>query len=476
MRKRLMLLLMVLMMVLVACGNAVSPETEDAAGTAVSEAGEAADAAADAAAEAADDAEAAVDEAMDDAEEAMDDAEEAVDDAMSGDAMANCEADELGCVTVAPGEAVNIAYALVISGPNEPLGRDSANGVEMAVEAFGELDGHPINIIVGDDGCSPEGGQTVAQRLTADESIVGIIGTSCSSAANTAIPLVTQAGMVMISPSNTAPALTAEDRGDEYAGYLRTAHNDLFQGRVAADFAYNELGARTAATIHDGSIYADSLQQVFADRFAELGGEVVAQEAVNVGDTDMRSVLTNIASNAPEVLYYPVFTAEAGFITSQAKEVSGLEDTILMSADGAFSPDFIKAAGDAAVGMYQSGPYVASADYDAFIEAHVEKYGTVPPSGFHAHAYDATMILLNAVKEVAGMGEDGTLYIPRTALRDAVYATKDYAGLTGTLSCDQNGDCATGEALAIFELTEDVVSDPDNNFPPAAIYQPGTGE
>ena len=86
---------------------------------------------------------------------------------------------------------------------------------------------------------------------------------------------------------------------------MRTAHNDKVQGKAVAEFAYNELGARTAATIHDGSPYAEQLQQVFADVFAEMGGTIVAQEAVNVGDTDMRPVLTSIAVNSPDFLYYP---------------------------------------------------------------------------------------------------------------------------------------------------------------------------
>ncbi len=110
------------------------------------------------------------------------------------------------------------------------------------------------------------------------------------------MPTISDAGLVMISPSNTAPALT-DPEGTWKAGYFRTAHNDKFQGRVAAEFAYNELGARTAATIHDGSPYADQLQQVFVDTFTSLGGTITFQGAVNVGDTDMRTILTTVAAD-----------------------------------------------------------------------------------------------------------------------------------------------------------------------------------
>ena len=93
--------------------------------------------------------------------------------------------------------------------------------------------------------------------------------------------------------------LTNPSHPDHYAGYFRTAHNDLFQGRIAADFAYNQLKVTSAATIHDGSPYAKSLQQVFADNFKKFGGTITTQEAVNVGDTDFKPVLTKIASGKP---------------------------------------------------------------------------------------------------------------------------------------------------------------------------------
>jgi branched-chain amino acid transport system substrate-binding protein len=386
------------------------------------------------------------------------------------DEMYTCE-DALGCVEIPAGEPIKLASALVISGENASLGLDSQNGVELAIEARGQIKGHDVTLVKEDDGCSPEGGQTVGQRIAADTTIVAAIGTSCSGAARSAIPLITGAGLTMISPSATAPDLTGDARAAEYAGFLRTAHNDSFQGAVAAQFAYNELGARTAATIHDGSVYAESLQQVFADEFTALGGTITNQEAVNVGDTDMTSVLTTIGANAPDILYFPTFTAESAFITTQAADAEGLEETALMSADGSFSIDYVKNAGAAAENVYLSGPFVQGAAYDEFVAAHETKYGTKPPSGFHAHAYDAANILMNAIDAVS-VEAGGTLYIPRQALRDAVYATSGFEGLTGVLACQPTGDCATGEALAVFQLTPEIASDPDANWPPAPIFQP----
>jgi branched-chain amino acid transport system substrate-binding protein len=285
------------------------------------------------------------------------------------------------------------------------------------------------------------------------------------------MPLISQAGMVMISPSNTNPDLTDPNHSDHHAGYYRTAHNDLFQGRIAAEFAYNELGVRSVATIHDGSPYAESLQRVFAEVFAELGGEVTAQEAINVGDTDMGPVLTTIAAGAPELIYFPIFEPESNLVASKAKETSGLENTILMSADGSFADTFPEATGSAAVDMYLSGPYVDvnNAAYGEFLQKWADQFGGVPPSGFHAHAYDATNIILNAIEAVAVVDEDGTVHVGRQALRDYIYALKGYAGLTGNLTCDANGDCATGEALGVFKLSQAEV---DGAWPPPVFWQP----
>ncbi|MCO6449341.1 MAG: branched-chain amino acid ABC transporter substrate-binding protein, partial [Caldilineales bacterium] len=308
--------------------------------------------------------------------------------------------DPIGCVEIGPDDPVHMAYMLSVSGATAFLGEDSRGGIEIAIDdRGGELLGHEIELSGEDSLCSAEGGQAAAQKVAVDPSIIGVVGTNCSSAATAALPVLSPAGLVLISPSNTSPILTNDDPatgGVWQPGYYRTAHNDLFQGRVAAEYAYNELGARSAATIHDGSTYADSLQQVFADTFAELGGEVTFQGAVNVGDTDMRPILTDIASNPPDVLYFPIFEPEGPLITAQSSDVAGLENTILMGADGLLTDSFPESAGSNAVGMYLSGPFVSGDVYGAFLAKWDAKYGGTPPSGFHAHAYDATNMLLDA--------------------------------------------------------------------------------
>jgi len=379
--------------------------------------------------------------------------------------------DAIGCVDVAAGDPIHIAYALTVSGATATLGEDSRGAIEIAIDDVGaELLGHPLELSGEDTLCNAEGGQAAGTKLAADPSIVGIIGTNCSSEARAAMPLISAAGMTMISSSNTNPDLTNPEHPDHWPGYFRTAHNDLFQGRIAAEFAYGVLGLRTAATIHDGSPYAESLQQVFSDNFVALGGTVTAQEAVNVGDTDMTGVLTSIAAGSPEILYFPIFEPEGGFVADQAKGTPGLEDTILMGADGLLADTFPENAGTAAVGMYLSGPYVAGADYTNFLAKWTAKFGGVPPSGFHAFAYDATNMLFQAIEAVATVDADGAVHVPRQALRDYLYNLRDFPGLTGNLSCDVNGDCATGEALGVFQLTDAEVT--GGNWPPAVTWTP----
>jgi branched-chain amino acid transport system substrate-binding protein len=276
------------------------------------------------------------------------------------DPDAVCAADAKGCVEVAEGDPLRIASALTISGDTAFLGNDSQYGIEIAIQDRPEVAGHEVELVKEDAGCSDAAtGQTAAQAIVADPSIVSVIGTSCSRTAVPAMPVLAEAGLVMISPSNTAPSLTDPD-SEDFGGpfYFRTAYNDQVQGAAVAKFACEELGVASAATIHDGSPYAEQLQQVFVDQFAEqCDGVTTAQEAINVGDTEFRNLLESIAADSPELLYFPIFDPEGPLITQQAQDVEGLADTILMGSDGIKDQGFLDTAGDVAeaVGMYFSG-------------------------------------------------------------------------------------------------------------------------
>ena len=361
-----------------------------------------------------------------------------------GDPTAVCEADEFGCIELAEGDPMTMGTAMVITGPDETLGLDSQYGAEVARTLRPEIAGHEVEFNHQDDGCNTEGGTAAARALLSEENIVAVIGTSCSSAGIPAAEILSAEGIMLVSSSNTAPSLTAPDTHQPF--YARTAHNDSIQGAAMAQFVCEELGLTTAATIHDGSAYADQLAAVFREEFtAQCGGEITAEEAIGPEDTDFSGVLGNIAADAPEFLYYPIFVAAGALVTQQARETAGLEDTTLAGSDGIFSPDWLAAAGDAAEGVYLSGPDLAFAGdfYEAeFLPAYTDVSGESEPiSVFHAHAFDAYNMLADAIEAVA-ITADGTTYIPRTALRDAFFATDGYEGITGSLTCSETGDCA----------------------------------
>ena len=374
-------------------------------------------------------------------------------DGGGGGTAADCDADEFGCIELAEGDVLTLGTAMVITGPDESLGLDSQYGAEVARSLRPEIAGHEVEFNHQDDGCNTEGGTAAARALLSEENIAGVIGTSCSSAGIPAAEILSAEGIMLVSSSNTAPSLTAEDTHEPF--YARTAHNDSIQGAAMAQFVCEVLGLGTAATIHDGSAYADQLAAVFREEFAsQCDGEILGEEAIGPEDTDFSGVLGNIAADSPEFLYYPIFVAAGALVTQQARETAGLEDTILAGSDGIFTPDWLEASGDAAEGVFLSGPDLAFAGdfYEAeFLPAYTEVSSEdAPISVFHAHAYDAYNMLADAIEEVA-FTEGGTTYIPRTALRDAFFATEGYEGITGTLTCSPTGDCADAK-ISVSEV------------------------
>src|SRR6266540_3464865 len=289
----------------------------------------------------------------------------------SGAESAACKSDQFGCVVYQKGAPIKVATLLAITGDNKNLGLDSQHGAALAADYLdgsfdnknGQLFGHDVQLVNEDDGCKKEVGQAGATKIAADPTILSVIGTSCSSSAlGVADTILSKKGMLLISPSNTNPNLTAQ--GTHQPFYLRTAHNDRIQGAVVADFASNKLHAKTAATIHDESPYADGLAAVFRDVFQKLGGKIVdnGNQAIQSTDKDFKPVLNTLAQGKPDFIYYPDFIPACALIAKQA------------------------------------------------------------------------------------------LTIPRTALKDAIFKTSGYKGLSGTITCTPLGDCATAVSIAVYEV------------------------
>ena len=162
----------------------------------------------------------------------------------------------------------------------------------------------------------------------------------------------------------------------------------------------------------------------------------------------MEPVLTAVARS--ELLFLPVFQPEEDYLILQARDMEDLKNITLLGAEGLYAQSFIEAVGEAGAGLHLVIPTPPSGPaHDAFVSRYEAKYDEEPTTSYYAHWYDAANMLLNAIEAVAVQDKDGTLHIGRQALRDALYATAEYQGLTGSLTCDAYGDCG----VARFQVT-----------------------
>jgi branched-chain amino acid transport system substrate-binding protein len=354
--------------------------------------------------------------------------------------------DPLGCIAVASNENLKVATLLTMSGPDQAYGIDAVRGVEIAIGDKGKLLGHSIELVKADDQCDAKAGEAAAKQLATDKQIVGVIGATCSSASVPAAKVLTDAGMVLISPSSTAPSLT--DPTLHQAGFLRAIYNDNAQGKAVADFAYNVLGLRRMLTIHDGTPYPKELQQAACDNFQQFGGSCVEQVDLSAGQ-DLMAVLQATVPLNPDVIYFPVYTADGITITKDIPQAR-FNNPALMSSDGLISKDFIQKTQPNSNGMYLSGPADVS-ESTTFTQKYVTRYGENPIAAYHLQGYDAATMLINAIQlssEVVG----DKLYVQRQKLREALYNMQGVQGLSTVISCSSNGDCAQPN-IEIFQIS-----------------------
>ena len=344
------------------------------------------------------------------------------------------EAGPLGAVEIGAGEAIQVRS--LFSHTNEPgLAVPLRYSLELAVEDYGDIHGRQVDLGEPLDAmCTGEGGRTAAETVIAEGQVVGVIGTTCSGAAVEASPLLSEAGLVMISPGNTSPDLTSDLAGnaspDYHAGYFRTANNDLYEANAVADFAYNELGLRKVVTLDDGDPYTMGLTVAFGNAFRDLGGEVSVAARIEKKTTDMTDILEEFAAAEPDGIFFPLFNAEGAPFAEQAQETEGLEDATLFTSSALLLTEFLSMP--QSVGIYFAGPEPAvgsnvneatGKSVDDVLEAFSAAYGESPSTPYWVHSYDAGTLLFSAIESV-GEVADGTLYVDRAALREAIGATE----------------------------------------------------
>lgn len=325
------------------------------------------------------------------------------------------------------GDTIKVGVYGDLTGQTSSFGQSTKNGIELAVEeinAAGGVNGKKIQLVVEDDQGRPEQAKTVVSKLINQDKVQAVLGEVASTNSLAAAPVAQEAKIPMITPSSTNPKVT------EVGDYIsRVCFIDPFQGSVMAKFAANTLKAKTAAILGDvNSDYSKGLTQFFEEEFTKLGGKVVAKEAYTQTDPDFKGQLTKIRNLNPDIIYIPGYYGQVGIIAKQARELD--MNMPLLGGDGWDSPELWKLGGASLKNTYISNHYSAqnpSPEIQNFVKAFKAKFN-VEPDSLAALAYDAAKVLADAIKRAGGTDP--------AKLKDAINATKDYAGVTGKISLD----------------------------------------
>ena len=380
-------------------------------------------------------------------------AEEAADGQAS---MEETPAEMSGKVVVDAGGMVRIGGSFALTGPVPDPGLDIRHGAELAIDslnAAGGLEGFMFELVAEDGACDGTQGTNVGNKFAADATIVAVTGGTCSGETFGLMPILQEARIPFVSPSATNPDITSSNCDV----CNRVALSDALQGATDARYVFNELGLTKVAVVHDNSDYGKGVAEIFQNNMAGLGGDVTSFEGVQVGDTDFRAMLARVGAGGPEAIFFGGYATEAGLIAQQMTETPGLEDTVFMSVDGAFTQQYLQAAGVAAEGTLIS--FLAGDDSEAlnaeFDAKYVEKYGVSPDElgAFHSQSYDSVMLIAAAIAAVASVDDSGNLIIDREALIAAIRSVDAFDGLTGTIKCDSIGECGAG-GVRIFQVTD----------------------
>ncbi len=374
--------------------------------------------------------------------------------------MEEAPADMSGKVVIASGATIRIGGSFALTGPIPDPGLNIRHGAEIAIDdlnAAGGLEGFMFELVAEDGACDGTQGTNVGNKFAADETIVAVTGGTCSGETFGLLPILLEARIPFVSPSATNPDITTADCDV----CNRVALSDSLQGVFSADFVVEDLGINKVAVIHDNSDYGKGLAEIFQNHILAVGGEVSSFEGVQVGDTDFRALLAKVGADGPAGIYFGGYSTEAGLIAQQMSETPGLEDAIFMSDDGAYTQQYLDAAGSAGEGTYVA--FLAgddseemNADFDA---KYLEKYGVAADElgPFHAQSYDSVKLIAAALAEVATVDDSGNLVVDREALISAIRTVDAFDGLTGTIKCDSIGECGAG-GVQIFEVMDGAFS------------------
>lgn len=333
----------------------------------------------------------------------------------------------IGCKS-ANEDTINIGEVAALTGGTATFGQSSHNGTQMAVDeinAAGGLLGKQVKLYTEDDQSKQGEAGIVAKKLISRSNVIALLGEVASGRSLEMGPIAQAAGVPMISPASTNPKVT--EAGDHV---FRICFIDPFQGTVMSKFALSKGWKKVAILTDSKQDYSVGLTEFFKKHFAANGGTIVGEQSYGSGDKDFKAQITAIKSGAPDAIFASGYYNEVALIAVQAKEL-GLT-VPLLGGDGWDSPSLLEVGGKAMEGCFFSNHF-SNEDQSPAIQDFVKKYEAkhgAKPDAMAALGYDSAKILFDSIKRAAST--DGK------ALRDAIAATKDYPGITGMITLDEN--------------------------------------
>lgn len=355
---------------------------------------------------------------------------------MAGTVLSGCEPKKN--VNEDDKNIIKIGAVLPMSGGVATFGLSSKNAIDLAAgewNARGGIDGKMIKIVYKDDENKPAKSATAIQDLISEDKVVAVIGSASSKCSIAMGPLATAGKIPMISPNSTSTKVTLE--GGEYV--FRACFIDLFQGTVLAKFATENLKAKKAAIMFDiGNDYSKGLAEVFQQGFEELGGEIVAFESYNTGDTDFTAQVNKLKEMKPDVILLADYYSTVGLIAKQAR-AKGVQSTFI-GGDGWDSAELYKAGGEAINGGYFSNHYSKgeSSVLGSIFRKNFETTYKTSPDAFAALSYDASFILFSAIQKAGSTNG--------SQIKDALKAT-DMEVVSGKITFDENRNPIKGAVI-----------------------------
>ncbi|MEK4537594.1 ABC transporter substrate-binding protein [Peribacillus sp. FSL K6-1552] len=333
------------------------------------------------------------------------------------------------------GDTIKIGANLELSGGTASFGQSAADGLKLAIEEINKegIDGKKLEIIKVDNKSDAAEATSGSIKLVSQDKVVAVVGSATSTNTLAQVQVAQDNKVPLLTPTATNPDIT--NKAGKLNDYVfRTCFIDPFQGTVAANFASDDIGAKTAAIYVDSaSDYSKGLAAAFKEAFTANGGKIVAEEAYVTKDTDFRATLTRIKSAKPEFVFLPGYYEEVGLILKQARE-DGI-DLPFMGGDGWDSPKVVEIAGAEALKNTFITNHYSPEDEDAkiqdFVAAYKKKYNKTPDA-FAALGYDTGYYLADAIKRSGDASPE--------KIRQALEDVKDLQLVSGTLNLDKNHD------------------------------------